>query len=119
MKDIISKKTIITDGGEKAEGSQTIGYIIYFFFGVIEILLIFRLVFKLTGANPSSSFVNFIYTLTQMFIIPFEGIFHKTTTSGVETTAVLEPATLVGLAVYAILAWGIYQIVVILSGKLH
>ncbi len=80
-------------------------------------MLIFRLAFKLTGANPVSSFVSLIYSLTQIFIVPFAGIFHQATSPGVETTAVLEPSTLVAIVVYAVLAWGITQIVVILSGK--
>ncbi len=101
----------------KAEKSQTIGYIIYFLFGVIEILFIFRLIFKLTGANPASGFVSFIYSLTQIFIAPFAGIFPQATTPGVVTTAVLEPATLIAIVVYVVLAWVITQLVVILSGR--
>lgn len=119
MADTLTKKTTITAGEGKAEKSQTIGYIIYFLFGVIEVLLIFRLVFKLTGASPVSSFVNFIYSLTQIFIMPFTGIFRQATTEGVETIAVLEPATIVAIVVYAVLAWGISQLVTILSGRLH
>src|SRR5476651_1027691 len=80
-----------SSGEEKVTNSQTIGYIIYFLFGFLEILLIFRLVFKVTGANPISSFVSFIYLLTQIAIQPFFGIFHQATTRGVETTAVFEP----------------------------
>lgn len=109
--------TKTSGGGEKAESSQTIGYLIYFLFGTIEILLIFRLAFKLSGANPGSSFVNLIYSLTQIFIMPFAGIFRQATTAGVETTAILEPASIVAIIVYAVLAWGITQLVVILSGK--
>lgn len=118
MLNTVTKKTTVTAGEEKATESQTTGYVIYFLFGVIEFLLIFRLVFKLSGANPSSGFVSFIYSLTQIFIAPFSGIFRQATTQGVETTAVLEPAVLVAIVVYAVLAWGITQIVVILSGRL-
>lgn len=110
-------REIITD--EKAEKSQTIEYIIYFVFGVVEILLFFRLLLKITGANPASGFVNFIYALTSLFIVPFAGIFPRATTEGVVTTAVLEPSVIVGMLVYAFLAWGIAQLVVILSGKLQ
>jgi hypothetical protein len=119
MPDIITKKTTISPGGEKAETSQTVASVIYFFFGVIEILLVFRLIFKITGANPISGFVSFIYSLTQIFILPFTGIFRQATTTGVETTAVLEPATLVAMVVYAVLAWGIVELVKILSGKVN
>lgn len=119
MTKIVTRKTTTSSGGEKATGSQTIGYIIYFLFGVIEILLIFRLVFKLMGANPVSSFVSTIYSLSQMLIMPFAGIFRQTTSQGVETTAIFEPSTLVAIIVYAVLAWGIAQLAVILSGRLH
>lgn len=119
MSDVVTKETKTTLGEGKAEKSQTTGYIIYFLFGLIDVLLAFRLVFKLTGASPGSGFVNFIYSLTQIFIAPFAGIFHQATTTGIETTAVLEPATLVAIVVYAILAWGIIQLIAILSGRLQ
>lgn len=114
---MITKKTTVTARTEKADGSQTTAYLIYFIFGVIEILLAFRIVFKISGANPGSGFVSTIYSLTQVFIAPFGGIFRQATTQGVETTAVLEPAALVALVVYAVLAWGIIQLVGIMSGK--
>jgi len=56
-----------------------------------------------------------IYGLTGIFIWPFEGIFRRGFAQGVETTSVLEPATLVALIVYAILAWGIVKLIRIYS----
>lgn len=117
MADIVTKQTTVSVGGDKAEKSQTVEYVIYFIFGVIEVLLLFRLVLKLMGANPISGFVRFIYGLSQIFVAPFVGIFHQATAPGIETTSILEPATLVAMVVYAVLAWGITQLVVILSGK--
>lgn len=35
--------------------------IIYYILGVLEVLFTFRLVFKILGANPASSFVSMIY----------------------------------------------------------
>jgi hypothetical protein len=55
--------------------------------------------------------------LTNIMIWPFEGIFRRGFAQGVETTSVLEPATLVSLAVYAIAAWGIVRLVRISSGE--
>lgn len=100
-----------------ATTAQTVEYLIYFFFGLIEMLLVFRLVFKLAGASTISAVVNFIYGVTGMFILPFEGIFSRGTTQGLETTAVLEPAILVALVVYAFAAWGIVMLVRIFSGE--
>lgn len=98
-----------------ATGHQTIEYLIYFVFGILEILLMFRLILKVAGANPASGFVNFIYGLTGLFIAPFEGIFRSGYTEGVETTSVFEPSTLVAIIVYAVLAWGIVMLIRILS----
>lgn len=101
----------------KATNSQTVEYLIYFFFGVLEVLLAFRLVLKLMGASMASAFVGLIYGLTGIFILPFEGIFRRGFTQGIETTSILEPSTLVALIVYAVLAWGIVKLLRVLSGE--
>ena len=100
-----------------ASETQTVEYLIYYLLGALEILLAFRLILKLTGASMSSGFVGMIYGLSNIFIWPFEGIFRRGFAPGVETTAVLEPATLVALIVYAIVAWGIVKLVRIASGN--
>jgi hypothetical protein len=99
-----------------ATGYQTSEYLAYYFFGALEILLVFRFVLKLSGASPFSTFVGFVYGLSGFFIAPFEGIFHRGFTQGVETTSVFEPSTLVAIIVYAVLAWGIVKLVRIFSG---
>lgn len=111
------KAAVTTETKRVATGSQTIEYLIYFFFGALEILLAFRLVLKLTGASLSSAFVGLIYGLTGVFILPFEGIFRRGFAQGVETTAVLEPSTLVAIIVYLVLAWGIVKLLRISSGE--
>jgi len=113
----VKKETIITKGSstEKATKPQTVEYIIYFLFGLLEILLAFRLVFKLAGASLSSGFVTFIYGVTRIFILPFEGIFRRGFTEGIETTSVLEPSTLVSIVVYILLAWGIVKLIHVFS----
>ena len=120
------KKTVVTQktNGNRnvnitrhASSSQTIEYLIYFLFGVLEILLVFRLVLKFMGAGITSGFVNFIYNITNLFTLPFEGIFRRGVNEGLETTSILEPATIVAIIVYAVVAWGIVMLVRILSGK--
>ena len=101
----------------KATGYQSIVYLVYFLFGALEILLMFRMFLKLTGANISSSFVSMIYTITGLFVLPFEGIFSKAYTKGLETTSVFEPAALVAIIVYVVLAWGIVKLIELLSRK--
>ena len=121
IKETVTSKDASTQlGGTNtvaATNSQTVEYLIYFFFGALEVLLAFRLIFKLAGASTTSAFIGFIYGITGLFILPFEGIFRRALTQGLETTSVLEPATLVALVVYAFAAWGIVKLVRIFSGE--
>jgi len=111
-------RSIVNDPVKReASGFQTVEYLVYFFFGVLEILLVFRLILKLTGASIGSSFVGLIYGLTGIFIAPFEGIFRRGFAQGIETTSVFEPSTLVAIIVFAVLAWGIVKLVRIFSGE--
>jgi hypothetical protein len=112
-----SGEAVNTETKRAATSFQTIEYLIYFFFGALETLLAFRLVLKLTGASIASGFVGLIYGLTGIFILPFEGIFRRGYTQGVETTSVFEPSTLVAIIVYAVVAWGIVKLIRILSGE--
>lgn len=101
----------------EATTSQTIGYLVYFFFGVLEVLLAFRLILKLSGANLGNAFVGLVYGITGIFILPFQGIFQRVVGQVVQTTSVFEPSTLVALIVYAILAWGIVKLLSVISGE--
>ena len=101
----------------KATNSQTYEYLVYYFFGALEILLAFRLILKLAGANAYSAFVALIYGITGIFILPFQGIFHQGYAQGAVTTSVLEPSTVVALIVYGVLAWGIVKLLRIMSGE--
>lgn len=96
---------------------RTVSYLIYFIFGVLDIVLAFRFVFKLLGANPSSGFVNLIYNLSAVFVAPFTGIFNTSLAKGDVVTSVFEPATLVALIVYGLVAWGIVTLVRLISGR--
>jgi hypothetical protein len=112
-----SEPVIVAPVKRLATNSQTIEYLVYFLFGTLEVLLTFRLVLKLVGASISSAFVELIYGVTSVFILPFEGIFRRWLNQGVETTSVLEPATLVAIIVYAMIAVGIVKLVQIGSGE--
>lgn len=105
----------VTPVEDKVTSTQTTGRVVYYIFGILEVLLAFRLVFKLAGASQGSYFVSFIYTITRIFILPFEGIFRRGVSQGVETTSVLEPSTIVALIVYTLLAWGIVKLIRVFS----
>lgn len=124
----VTKETITTQKGDAdtivsaptkvaATNSQTIEYVVYFFFGALDIILAFRLLLKIMGASATSAFVRLVYGLSGLFILPFEGIFRRLFTQGIETTSVLEPSVIVAIIVYAILAWGVVRLIRIFSGE--
>ena len=80
-----------------------IARIVYFVLGVLEIILLLRLIFRLLGANQSSDFVMFLYNLSRVFVAPFNGIFNDQALG----RSVFEISTLVAMVVYALVAWGI------------
>lgn len=93
-------------GDSKTTASNIVWYIV----GLIEILLAFRFALKLFGANPSSGFVDFIYSITNVLTAPFDSIFGVTSADTGDVQSVLEPSILVAAAVYAILGWGIVKL---------
>jgi len=91
--------------------------VIYYILGVIETLLGLRFVFMLLGANPRSGFTSFLYAITGIFIAPFSGIFNPVTTTGLSTRSVFDPATLIAMAIYALIGWGIVKLLWIKVSK--
>jgi hypothetical protein len=88
-------------------GTQVVWYIL----GVIEILLAFRFVLKLLGANAAAGFTDFIYSVTYVFAAPFLNVFNITRVAG----ATVEWTTILAMFVYWVLAMGIIKM--FLMGK--
>jgi len=85
--------------------------IIYYVLAVLEVLFVFRLIFKLLGASHTSGFVSVIYKVSGFFLAPFIGIFRTAVTDGIETSSILEPANLIGMLVYALVAYGVIRLI--------
>ena len=111
----ISKQTETLNTKQESHTAQRI---VGIFFGVIEVTLAFRLIFKLLGANPENGFVQGMYAFTHFFTGFFEGIFSRATTRGAETTAVFEPATLIAMVVIAVIAWVVLKLITPRIGNL-
>jgi hypothetical protein len=88
-------------------GTQIVWYIL----GLLEVLLAFRFVLKLLGANPLAGFTSFIYGVTFPFAAPFLSVFKITDVNG----SVFEWTTVLAMLVYWFIAWGIVRL--FLMGK--
>lgn len=58
-------------------------------FTVLEFLLLFRFVFKISGANAGQPLVAWLYAFTQPLVRPFQGIFPEPRTVVVVDVAAL------------------------------
>jgi hypothetical protein len=85
--------------------------IVYYVLGIIEAFLAFRLIFKLLGANAGNTFVSLIYSISGALLAPFSGIFRTAVSKGIETKSVLEPATIIAMIVYAVIAYAIVRLI--------
>ncbi|HVX23912.1 MAG TPA: hypothetical protein VG992_01025 [Candidatus Saccharimonadales bacterium] len=82
--------------------------VIWYIAGVLLVLLALRFVLALLGANPANGFANFIYSVSHPFVAPFFSLFSYNLRYGVSR---FEIYTLVAMAVYALIAWGLARLV--------
>ena len=80
--------------------------VIWYVLGVIEVLLAFRILLKMIGANQFSGFTTLIYSLSDPLALPFAGIIRST----VSGNSVFEWPTFIGMAVYTIVAYGLVKL---------
>jgi len=83
--------------------------VIYLVFGIVNGLLLIRLVLKILGANPNTPFTEFIYGMTNFLLAPFKGLLPAI----VSGRSVMEPAVVIAILVYVLLAFVIAKIVAI------
>jgi len=83
--------------------------VIYLLFGIIDALLLIRLVLKLLGANAKAGFANFTYGVTDFFLAPFHGLL-PTIVSG---KSVLELSVVFAILIYSLIAIGLVRLVAI------
>lgn len=85
-------------------GTQVVWYLL----GIMEVLLAFRLVLKLLGANADAGFTSFIYAVTAPFTAPFAAVFQVSSVQG----SVFEWTTILAMFVYWVIAWGAIKLLV-------
>ena len=83
---------------------------VWWIVGFIDTLIAIRFLLKLFGANPAP-FVRFMYDVTWPFVAPFHGIFN----TAQEGRSILEPESLVAMAIYALIGWGIVSLIRLMS----
>ena len=98
----------------QADGRVVASRVVWYIVGFIIVMLVLRMVLLLLGANDNNAFVGFIYALSGVFAWPFYGIFSYQPTYG---QSVFEVSSLVAIAVYALIGWGISKLFTLNSSR--
>ena len=101
-----SRTAVYREGGYNSRAIQAVWWIVVF----LDVLIAIRFVLKLLGANPAP-FVRFMYDLTWPLVVWFHGIFN----TAQEGRSILEPESLVAMAIYALIGWGIVSLIRLMS----
>ena len=81
--------------------------LIWLLLGVLEALLALRILLKLMAANPGNAFAAFLYSITDIFLLPFVGLTATPAAGGM----VLELSTFIAMLVYGLVGWGVERLV--------
>src|ERR1700730_4800337 len=88
---------------------------IWWIVGFVDVILAIRFILKLLGGSTVSGFVTFMYDVTQPLVAPFPGIFNTT----VQGRSILEPESLVAIAIYSLIGWGIVSLIRMMNRTGH
>jgi len=74
---VVTPATNVNVAGARATTAPvwTVTRVVTLFFTVLEVLLVFRFAFKITGANSNQPLIAMLYGVTEPLVRPFQGIF--------------------------------------------
>lgn len=87
---------------------------VYVVFGIGISLIIIRVILKALAANPDAGFTSFLYSVTNPLVAPFQGIF---ATPQAGTGSVFELSSIIAIIVYALIAWALVRLIVIMGRR--
>jgi len=87
--------------------------LIYLVFGIVNGMLLIRVVLKLLGANPLAGFTHFVYGVTDVFMAPFRNLLPTVGSNQSQ----LEMSAVVAILVYALIGWVIARVVTIMFSR--
>ena len=96
----------------RADWATTAARIVTFAFGILQALLIIRIILLLLVANPGNSVVGFVLGITQPFVEPFLGMFSLNRVAA-DQGSVLDVA-----AIVALIGWTLIEMLILAAIRL-
>ena len=103
----VSHSSVVSETVRRTpSGAETARRVVVFLFGIIQSLIVVRIVLLLVDANQANGLVRFIYDLSSFFVGPFEGVLN--------TNAVASGASVFDIAaLVALVGWTILEVLII------
>lgn len=103
----VTQGSVVTETvRRRPSGAETARRVVVFIFGIIQALIVIRIVLLLANANQGNGLVSFIYDLSAFFVGPFEGILN--------TDAVRSGASVFDVAaLVALIGWTVLEFLII------
>jgi len=83
---------------------DTVSQLIWYLFGIIEVIILARFILKLVGANTGATFTQFVYSISSPFMAPFQSV---VSSYRISEAGAIEWNALIALIVYWLIAWGL------------
>src|SRR5215212_1600028 len=87
----------------RPSGGAVAGRIVILIFGIIQVLIVLRIVLLLLNAREGNDLVSFILNTSQIFVSPFEGIFNSDALRA--GGSILDIAAIAALVGWTVLEW--------------
>jgi YGGT family len=85
----------------RPSGAEVARRVVVFAFGIVQVLILLRIVLLLVGANDDNALVAAIYDISGLFVAPFEGVMGRDSVRN--AGAVLDIAAVVALIGWTLL----------------
>ena len=100
-----TRSQVVTTGSTviRPSGGELARRVVVLIFGIIQILIILRIVLLLLNAREGNDIVSFILNTSQVFVSPFNGIFNKDALAS--GGSILDIAAIAALVGWTVLEW--------------
>jgi hypothetical protein len=102
----VEEHHVVTERTLPPSGTDVLTRIVLLVFGVIQVLLVLRIIGMLIDASRSNDLVRLVYDLSAVFVAPFEGIIR---TEAVESGASVLDVT----AIVALIGWTLLEFLIL------
>lgn len=101
-----TRRTYLSRSTMRPSSAEVTRRVIVFLFGLVQVVIGLRVLFLLLDAREANALVRFILDLSQVFVVPFEGI--------LRTGALQARGSILDLtAILAIVGWTVLELVVL------